>query len=363
MIRKWIDRIRGKSEEKDEGVQLPPISEKHDGDETVGSSQGDIVQEAVSPQPSEQRQEGSSVGLFQRLKEKMERSRGGFIRKMDQLLLGKREIDQDLLDEMEELLVTADMGLSTVEEIFRGVRDEVKRKELRDPQILRQRIKEKILQLLDVSAPPLNWEPHPYVVLMVGVNGVGKTTSIAKLAYNLRQQGKSVLLVAADTFRAAAAEQLETWANRLDVPIVRHREGADPSAVAFDGMESAIRRNTDVVIVDTAGRLHTKVNLMEELKKIRRVIGKKIQGAPHETFLVLDATTGQNAVSQARMFQEATGITGIILTKLDGTAKGGIVVSIAHQLGIPIRFIGIGEQMEDLRPFSPQEFVEALFEE
>ena len=203
---------------------------------------------------------------------------------------------------------------------------------------------------------------RPWVILVVGVNGVGKTTSIAKLAWRFKQEGKEVILVAADTFRAAAVEQLQKWGERMGVPVVSQRPGADPSAVAFDGIETAISRGADVVIVDTAGRLHTQVNLMKELQKIKRVIGKKMQGAPHETLLVLDATTGQNAISQAKTFCEATDVTGIVLTKLDGTAKGGIVASIAHEMNIPVRYIGIGEQMEDLRPFDPDQFVEALFE-
>ena len=360
MIRKWIDRIRGREHE----AEGQPEDKKGKAVALEGSNSGDMARPQAPQSHQEQQPPGSTrKSLFRRLKEKMEKSRGGFVRRMDELLGGASAIDQELLDELEEILVTADMGVTTVERIFQEIREQVRRKELNDPALLRQRIKEKLCELLTVEAPPLAWRPAPFVVLMVGVNGVGKTTTIAKLAHSLKQEGKEILLVAADTFRAAAAEQLETWARRVGVPIVRHQAGADPSAVAFDGMESARRRGSDVVIVDTAGRLHTKVNLMEELKKIKRVIGKKVEGAPHETLLVLDATTGQNAVSQARMFHEATGVTGIVLTKLDGTAKGGIVVSIASELGIPIRYIGIGEQMDDLRPFDATQFVEALFGE
>ena len=303
------------------------------------------------------------LGLFKRLKEQMGKTRGGFVRQMDQLLLGRQDIDPELLDELEELLVMADMGVTTVQNIFEKLRAEVKKKELQNPLALKKRLKKQIADLLKVPSTKITWTPSPFVVLVIGVNGVGKTTTIAKLAYRLKQEGKSVLLVAADTFRAAAVEQLETWGKRIDVPVIKHSAGSDPSAVAFDGMEAAIKKDVDVVIVDTAGRLHTKVNLMEELKKISRVISKKIKEAPHEVLIVLDATTGQNAISQASIFGEAVGVTGIALTKLDGTAKGGIVVSIADQMQIPIRFIGIGEKMEDLRQFDPEEFIEAMFAE
>ncbi len=305
-------------------------------------------------------------GLFSRLRQRMAKSRQGFVRRMDEILLGRREIDQELLEELEELLVMSDMGVSTVQEIFSKLTREVARRELSDPQALKIRLQELLKELFvkaESRSRPLEWEPAPYVVLVVGVNGVGKTTSIAKLAWLLKQQGKRVMLVAADTFRAAAADQLKMWGERIGVPVVSHQSGADPSAVAFDGMAAAKAKGMDVVIVDTAGRLHTQVNLMEELKKIRRVLGRKIDGAPHQVFLVLDATTGQNALNQARTFCEATDVTGIILTKLDGTAKGGIVASIANETGIPIRYIGIGEKMEDLRPFDPDEFVSALFQE
>ncbi len=304
------------------------------------------------------------TNFFSRLKEKMNKTRQGFVRQMDELLLGKRKIDEELLEELEEILVMSDMGVATVEEIFEEVRNKVKRHELQDTEALKDAIKALIQEKLSQPSTELTFEnpEGPFVVLVVGVNGVGKTTTIAKLAHFLKAKGKKVMLVAADTFRAAAIDQLEIWGKRLDVPVIKHNPNSDPSAVAYDGMEAALKRDIDVVIVDTAGRLHTKVNLMEELKKIRRVMSKKIPHAPHEVLLVLDATTGQNALSQAKLFNEATPVTGIALTKLDGTAKGGIVVSIVNELQIPVRFIGIGEKMEDLRPFDPSEFVEALFE-
>ncbi len=300
--------------------------------------------------------------ILTRLKERLGKTRQGFIQQIDQLIKRKAYIDQELLDELEEILVTADMGIATVEEIFEQLRYEVDRAELKAPEQLKERLKKLLLEKLDINPPPLEFKPSPFVILVVGVNGVGKTTTIAKLAYYLKSKGKNVMLVASDTFRAAAIEQLETWAKKIDVPIIKHSPGSDPSAVCFDGLEAAKKRNIDVVIVDTAGRLHTKVNLMEELKKIKRVASRKIEGAPHEVFLVLDATTGQNALSQAKLFHEAVNVTGLILTKLDGTAKGGIAVSITNQLKIPIRFIGIGEGIDDLKPFEPREFISAIFE-
>ncbi len=318
---------------------------KKDTDSEVATAQGGEGQE----------------GIITKLRSRLTKSRKSFIRQVDDLLFGERKIDDALLDELEELLVTGDVSVTTVEEIFSKIRGEVSRHELQDGEALKRRLKEVILSMLQASHSSIPWEPTPYICLMVGVNGVGKTTTIAKLGYLLKNSGKNVMFVASDTFRAAAIDQLEAWGQRLDIPVIRHSPGADPSAVAFDGVQAAIKRGIDVVLIDTAGRLHTKSNLMEELKKIRRVIGKRLEGAPHEILLVLDATTGQNALNQARQFNEVTPLTGIILTKLDGTARGGIVVSIAHEMGLPIRYIGIGEKMEDLEPFDPEAFVEALF--
>ncbi len=353
MLKKWFKGKGGK--EADEGARAG--RGRRQGDDSAPAA----VREKAGSEDNGTGQPSGRLGLFKRLKERMEKSRKGFVRQMDELLLGRRTIDPELLDELEEVMVMADMGVSTVQEIFERLRSEVDRKELTDPGALRERLKDLILKSLPTGESSLSFDARPFVILVVGVNGVGKTTTIAKLANRFKQQGKSVLLVAADTFRAAAIEQLETWGERIGVPVVRHKMGADPSAVAFDGLDAAMKRGVDVVIVDTAGRLHTKVNLMEELKKIRRVISGKVPGAPHEVLLVLDATTGQNALSQAQLFNKATPVTGIALTKLDGTARGGIVVSIASQMGIPIRYIGIGEGMDDLRPFEPREFVEALF--
>ncbi|MBW1719680.1 MAG: signal recognition particle-docking protein FtsY [Deltaproteobacteria bacterium] len=366
MFKKWIKKIAGQEEELKKPSSHEP--EEHTGAKELVTNSSTQESSEPSNQSDSIQEKGMEagaprLGLFKRLKEQMGKTRGGFVRQMDQLLLGRQEIDPELLDELEELLVMADMGVTTVQNIFEKLRVEVKKKELQDPLALKKRLKEQIVNLLKVPSAQITWTPKPFVVLVVGVNGVGKTTTIAKLACRLKQEGKNVLLVAADTFRAAAVEQLEIWGKRIDVSVIKHSAGSDPSAVAFDGMEAAIKRDVDIVIVDTAGRLHTKVNLMEELKKISRVISKKVEEAPHEVLIVLDATTGQNAISQANLFGEAVGVTGIALTKLDGTAKGGIVVSIANQMQIPIRFIGIGEKMEDLRQFDPEEFVEAIFAE
>ncbi len=343
------------SRDTEENADAASLSQdKGAGAEDTGVQQHDSSQD---------QQQGGR--FFSRLRERMVRSRQGFVRQIDELFMGKRQIDPELMDELEEILVMADMGVGTVQDIFDNLRLQVKRKELTDPEALRQRLQDSIVDLFaraDSKAGDIKWEPNPFVILVVGVNGVGKTTTIAKLAYQLKQQGKKVMLVAADTFRAAAVEQLQEWGKKTGLPVISHKSGSDPSAVAFDGLEAAKARGMDVVIVDTAGRLHTQVNLMKELKKIKRVMGRKIPGAPHEVFLVLDATTGQNAVNQAKMFCDATDVTGICLTKLDGTARGGIVASIAHEMGLPIRYIGIGEKVEDLRPFDARDFVKALFE-
>ncbi|MCX5870186.1 MAG: signal recognition particle-docking protein FtsY [Deltaproteobacteria bacterium] len=303
--------------------------------------------------------------LFQRLSERLTKTKESLVYRIDTLFLGKKEIDLELLDDLEEILITADIGVNTAQELLDEARRKVKRQELSDPQMLKKVLKEKIRSFIMESDRPAELvmpDNGPFIIMVVGVNGVGKTTTIGKIAHKFTNAGQSVLLVAADTFRAAAVAQLKIWGERNKLQVVSQHEGADPSAVVFDAMDVALAKGYDVVIVDTAGRLHTQVNLMEELKKIKRVIGKKIPGAPHEVMLILDATTGQNAISQAKLFNATVDITGLTLTKLDGTAKGGIVVNICRELKIPIRFIGIGEQLEDLRDFDPGEFVEALFQ-
>lgn len=301
-------------------------------------------------------------GFFERLKRGLRKTHEGLVGRIDTLLLGKKKIDADTLEELEEILITADIGVATTVELVRSLEQRLNRNELQDGDALKAALREEMLARLERSAAPLDTgAAKPFVIMVIGVNGVGKTTTIGKLACKFSAEGKRVLLVAGDTFRAAAVEQLEIWGQRTGVEVVRHKQGADPAAVVFDGCKAAVARGADVLIVDTAGRLHTKVNLMEELKKVRRVMGREVPGAPHETLLVLDAATGQNAVSQAKIFKEAADVTGIALTKLDGTAKGGIVVAISSEFGIPVRYIGVGEGVDDLRTFDPEEFVQALF--
>ena len=318
----------------------------------------------TSPVESEDKGGNSGNGVFRRLRHGLSKTRTSFTGRIDTLFVGKKEITESLMDELEEILFTSDIGVATTQRLLDAVQEKVTRKKLKDPQKLKEMLKEQILSLLNQT--PVEHAPKkpgdPMVIMVAGVNGVGKTTTIGKLANRYRQEGKSVMLVAADTFRAAAVEQLTIWGERVGATVIKQGTGADPSAVAFDAMTAAVSRNMDVVLVDTAGRLHTQINLMEELQKINRVIARKLSGAPHEIWLVLDATTGQNAISQAEAFQEALGLTGIILTKLDGTAKGGIVIGISSQLGIPIRYIGIGEQIDDLRAFGGDDFVKAIFD-
>jgi len=301
-------------------------------------------------------------GFFRRLRGRLKGTREKFVHRIDRLVLGKKVIDEELLDELEEILITSDLGVRTTGMLLGKVAGKVKRKELSDPARLREQIREEIRSVLSVEAPVLDYRAHkPFVVMIVGVNGTGKTTTTGKLANQLKQQGLKPMLAACDTFRAAAVEQLSIWGERTGVPVVKQKSGSDPSAVAFDALDAAVSRDIDVILMDTAGRMHTKVNLMEELKKIHRVIGRKMPEAPHEVFLVLDASTGQNALSQAKLFKEGIGLTGLILTKLDGTAKGGVIAAICDELQVPVRYIGIGERLDDLRPFDAEEFTNALF--
>lgn len=303
-------------------------------------------------------------GFIEKLKKGLSKTHQGFVEKIDRLLLGKKTIDQDLLDELEAILFEADLGVSTVTQLIQGVKRSLKRGELQDPFKVKEFIRQEILRILKIGENPLLIDfskTKPFVFMVVGVNGVGKTTTIGKIAYQYSSQGKKILIGAADTFRAAAVEQLEIWAKRVGADFIKQSKGSDPSAVAFDSLQAATARGVDIVFIDTAGRLHTKLNLMEELKKIKRVIERQCPGAPHEILLILDATTGQNAISQAKLFNDAIGVTGIALTKLDGTAKGGIIVGITEELKIPIRYIGIGEDIDDLKEFNANDFVQALF--
>ncbi|MFN2354654.1 MAG: signal recognition particle-docking protein FtsY [Desulfopila sp.] len=319
-------------------------------------------QPSTGPKP----QEPGSSSLFKRLSDKLSRTRDTFVHQMDSLFLGKKVVDAELLDDLEELLITADIGVATATELLDHARRQVKRKELSDPAALKMLIRDKLRSYIADTTEPAEIvmpDSGPFVIMVVGVNGVGKTTTIGKIAHKFLNSGQTVLLAAGDTFRAAAVSQLRIWGERSGIEVVDKGKGADPSSVAFDALTRAVAEDYDVVIVDTAGRLHTQKNLMEELKKIKRVMGKKLEGAPHEILLVLDATTGQNGLSQAKLFDEAVGITGLALTKLDGTAKGGIVANLSRDMKIPIRFIGIGEKLEDLRDFNADEFIEALFRE
>jgi fused signal recognition particle receptor len=294
------------------------------------------------------------------LKTGLTRTRESFIARVKNIFRLSK-IDDELWEELESILISADAGVVTTERIIREMRAVVRERSLKDPEELTEALKERMALALGEPKGLNTADGGLLVILVVGVNGTGKTTSIAKLAHKFKEDGKKVMVAAADTFRAAATEQLEIWAARVNFEVVSHREGADPAAVVFDSISAARARKADVLIVDTAGRLQTRVNLMEELKKVRRIIAREIPGAPHETLLVLDATTGQNALQQARLFGAASDVSGIVLAKLDGTAKGGIVLAISSELGIPVKFIGLGEKIEDLREFDPRSFLEALF--
>lgn len=301
--------------------------------------------------------------LLDRLKQGIQKTRAGLVERIEDTLQGRKEINADLLEELEYALVSADVGIKTTSEVLERIRQRVDRHLVNDTTELKGLIKEHLLEVLQSSErPEMRPSEPPTVIMVVGVNGVGKTTTIGKLAMNFRNSGHSVLLCAADTFRAAAIEQLEIWGARTQVDVVRQSPGSDPSAVLFDALQAAKSRKVDYVIVDTAGRLHTKANLMLELDKMRRTASRVIPDAPHEVLLVMDATTGQNGLEQARKFTEASGVTGIALTKLDGTAKGGVVIAIARELALPIRWIGVGEQAADLLPFEPEPFINSLFE-
>ena len=319
-------------------IQMPDPEEAHDYAETHGPAH-----------------------FFARLKNGLFKTRSAFSTGLDKVFSGNRKIDEALLEDIEELLITSDIGVQTAMDLVHNISK--KSSGFSDAADFQAALKNEILSSIETAQTALDRKTDNglNIIMVVGVNGVGKTTTIGKLAARFKREGKQVLIVAADTFRAAAIEQLAIWAEKAGAGLVKHKHGSDPAAVAYDGIEAAVARGVDVVLVDTAGRLHTKVNLMEELKKIKRTIAKKLPDAPHEVLLILDATTGQNALAQARLFHEAIGVTGIALTKLDGTAKGGIVISICNTLNIPLEYIGIGEQTEDLQDFDPRQFVDALF--
>ncbi len=341
--------------EAEESAEVADPSEPIPAEETPVDAEPETmaVEEVVEKEP---------VSLYHRMRQGLAKTRSSLVGRMDDLLGSHVRLDDEFLEEMEELLITADFGMQTTQELVQALAGRLKEIDPNEPAQLHDVLSEEIRARLKTGSS--EWpvpENGPLVIMVVGVNGVGKTTTIGKLAKQFSDQGKKVVLGAGDTFRAAAAEQLEVWGERSGAEVIRHTEGSDPGAVAFDAAKAAVARKADVLILDTAGRLHTKVNLMEELKKVRRVIDREIPGAPHDTLLVLDATTGQNALIQARSFQDAVDVSGIVLTKLDGTAKGGIVVAISSQLELPVRLIGIGEGVSDLRHFDADEFVAALF--
>lgn len=301
------------------------------------------------------------MGFFEKLKQGLVKTKNALFGKVHDLFISMRKVDEDLLEELEEILITSDVGVETTEKIISKLRRRIQENRITESEDAYNALKDVIAEMIDDGAP-LDLSTKPAVILVIGVNGVGKTTSIAKIANYLKGQGKKVMLAAADTFRAAAIDQLGIWADRIGVDMIKHEEGSDPASVAYDAAAAAKARGADVLIIDTAGRLHNKKNLMDELAKINRVVGKELPDAARETLLVLDATTGQNAVIQAKEFSNTADITGLVLTKLDGTAKGGIVISVKDELGIPVKFIGVGEKVDDMQPFVAADFINALFE-
>ncbi|MFC4769775.1 signal recognition particle-docking protein FtsY [Effusibacillus consociatus] len=302
------------------------------------------------------------MGFFSKFKEGLAKTRDSFLDKVGAVFT-RRKIDEEFYEELEEQLIMADVGVNTAMSLLEQLRAEVKKRKIENAEELKPILQEKLVELMGTETSALNMNPAGMTVIMiVGVNGVGKTTTIGKLAHKLKNEGKKVILAAGDTFRAGAIEQLEVWGQRVGADVIKHQAGSDPAAVVYDGVQAAKSRKADVLIVDTAGRLHNKTNLMDELNKVYRVLKREIPDAPHEVLLVLDATTGQNALQQAKIFGEATGVTGLVLTKLDGTAKGGIVIAIRDQMEIPVKFVGLGEKMDDLQEFDPQQFVAAIFE-
>lgn len=347
-----------------EAQESPEIPEEPEdipqAEEAQPESAEEEPEEAEIP-PEDGAEEPKKVGFFEKLKNGLKKTKDGFMSKLELLMNSFTKIDEDFFDELEETLILSDIGAETSMEICDKLRQAVKRTGATDPADVKKLLREIIAEML-TGGNELRLDTKPSVIMVIGVNGAGKTTTIGKLAANLKSQGKKVIVAAADTFRAAAIDQLNVWTDRAGVDIIKHSEGSDPAAVVFDALSAAKARGADVVLCDTAGRLHNKKNLMEELKKIARVISREVPDASVETLLVLDATTGQNAVNQAKLFSESAEITGIVLTKLDGTAKGGIIIPIKNELGIPVKLVGVGEKIDDLQPFVPEDYVQALFE-
>jgi len=357
MALKWFNKKKNGTEKDPAGREGAADQEPAGDAKTLENGQN---RKETSIENAGAGNEEGKKGFFNRLRRGLSKTRDILTTDIDELFTGRRKLDEAFLEELEERLITADLGVAFSMQLIEDISKHAGR--LTDVEQLKNFIKQRIVEIIKPSPPAAAAPAHkPHIVMVIGVNGVGKTTTIAKLAALYRRQGQRVLISAADTFRAAAVEQLAVWAERAGADIVRHKDNADPSAVVFDSIGAAVSRDMDLVFIDTAGRLHTKVNLMEELKKIKRTAAAKINGAPHEILLVLDATTGQNALSQATMFNEALDITGLALTKLDGTAKGGIVVGICSELQIPLQYIGVGEGLDDLQPFDARQFVDALF--
>ena len=303
------------------------------------------------------------MGLFDKLKSKLQKTKQGFVDKVTELVTGYKKVDDEFFEKLEEIFIEADVGVNTAMDLTERLKQRIYSEKISEMDRVNEVIQEELAGLLEYENNAINMsKDKPTVIMVVGVNGVGKTTTIGKLAYNFKEQGKKVVLAAGDTFRAAAIEQLGIWADRASADLIKHQEGSDSAAVAYDAVQAAISRKADIVLIDTAGRLHNKVNLMNEIGKVKKVIGRSKEDAPNEVLLVLDATTGQNAISQAKTFKEVVDVTGIVLTKLDGTAKGGVIFSIKEELDLPVKYIGVGEKAEDLKPFKPDEFVKALFD-
>lgn len=362
----FLDRFKKKKDNPElNEPQVKPVVITEEG--TIEDNEINLKQPEKNNLSLEDQNEISTSkkrGLFEKLKKGLTKTRDNITGKIETLVKSTSKLDDDFFEELEEILIQADVGVNTSLELVENIRTAVKKDKIKDATQVTQLIKKEAAQILDKPGVPLiAAAENPTVILVVGVNGAGKTTSIAKLAYRYKKENRKVLLAAGDTFRAAAIDQLQVWADRVGVELIKHQEGSDPGAVVYDALSAARSRKTEVLIIDTAGRLQNKTNLMKEIGKVRKVIDHEMPGAPHEVLLVLDATTGQNAISQAKIFEEATGVTGIILTKLDGTAKGGIVLAIAQELNIPVKLVGIGEGIEDLRDFSAQDFAEALFAE
>ncbi len=359
-----IDDVEEKVEESIEVEEIEKIDQSDESEEIEILEEVETKDQEVEEIEDKEVEKKSKINLFQRLKDGLSKTKSGITDRVDNLLKIYKKIDEDLFEELEEILITSDIGVQTTMEIVDDLRDRVRKEKVSEPVQVKELLMEKLKEILeDLPDSKINIEPAPAIILVVGVNGVGKTTSIAKMAYRFKNEGKKVLLAAGDTFRAAAIDQLVIWGDRVGVDVIKHQENSDPAAVIYDAIHAAKARETDVLICDTAGRLHNKKNLMNELGKIFKVVDREYGDASKEILLVLDATTGQNAVQQAKIFKEVAEITGLVLTKLDGTAKGGVVIGISRELNIPVKLIGVGEQMEDLQEFNSESFIKAMFGE